>query len=69
MGGIVGWYMVVEVFFYVLTVFFDDMVSEVGCGRVFIAQDMVPDFLDIVFEFHFGIPRGGHVPFWTPVPL
>jgi hypothetical protein len=32
MGGIVGWYMVLEVFFYVLTVFFDDMVSEVGGG-------------------------------------
>jgi len=52
MGGIVGRYMVFEVFFYVLTVFFDDMVSEVGGGRVFIAQDMVPDFFDIVFEFH-----------------
>lgn len=52
MGGIVGRYMVVEVFFYVLTVFFDDMVSKVGGGRVFIAQDMVPDLFDIVFEFH-----------------
>ena len=52
MGGIVGRYMVVEVFFYVLTVFFDDMVGEVGGCRVFIAQDKVPDLFDIVFEFH-----------------